>query len=84
MVSDGWGLTAGLYGETVSANGSLFLGVTACSNGSPFICITASLLSIDGECFWSGMYVGVKNIDGGYFLEEIVDGSRCSGRCVKA
>jgi hypothetical protein len=30
------------------------------------------------------MYVGVENIDGGSFLEEIVDGSRCSGRCVKA
>jgi hypothetical protein len=30
------------------------------------------------------MYVGVENIDGGSFLEEIVDGNKCSGRCVKA
>jgi hypothetical protein len=73
-----------IYGLTVRSDGLLYLDATACSNGSPFICIKASLFITNGECFSSGMYVGVENIDGGSFLEEIVDGSRCSGRCVKA
>jgi hypothetical protein len=71
--TDGWSLTAGLDRTTARSDGSLFLGVTACSNGSPFICITASLFIINGERFSSGMYVGVENIDGGSFLEEILD-----------
>ena len=58
--------------------------MTACSNGSPFICITASLFIINGECFSSGMYVGVENIDGGSFLEEIVDGKQMQWKVRKS
>jgi hypothetical protein len=56
-----------VYRATASANGLLFLGVTACSNGSPLFCITASLIYINGERFSSGMYVGVKKANGGSF-----------------
>ena len=73
-----------MYGETASANGLLFLGVTACSNGLPVFYVTACLIYINGERFSSGMYVGVENIDGGSFLEEIVDGKQMQWKVRKS
>jgi hypothetical protein len=53
-----------VYRKTASANGLLFLGVTACSNGLPVFYVTACLIYINGERFSSGMYVGVKKANG--------------------